>query len=177
MNGSKWTHGSIISYCASGSAHCNEFGVELYGNNLKYWNKKIGDWVSYQMKRMVTHRTHICLVVDQTELEIHSNNTTIHNIHKPPVPAQVPGGGVLIFGQNQDNDIAGVMPGIPVHSHQGFRGVMEGFRIWNRALNASEIQRLFECDGSSCVDDAIVVVDQSNTCLQGHVIAECGTPC
>lgn len=175
LNGSKPANGSIISYCVWGSAYCNTIAVTLDKNELLYWDGNNLEWVAYQMQHEITDRSHICLVIDHSALEIYINDTAIPDTKY--ISPYVPGGGVLIFGQNQDYYVDGVSPGTPVHIYQGFYGIMERLRIWNRALIAYEIERMYECDGNSCVDDAIVIVNQSNACVQGHVIADCCLRC
>ncbi|XP_068193322.1 pentraxin-4 [Antennarius striatus] len=54
---------------------------------------------------------------------------------------EIPGGGSLVLGQEQDSIAGGF------DSAEGFAGQMAGFRVWNRVLSASEVEGVAEGRG------------------------------
>lgn len=157
-------NGTIFSYCAPNSERCNTLVVFLKNEMIRV-NTHSRTLKSEPVE--IKHRTHLCVVASPLEVRIYVNasvhlNTTMHN-------NTIPAGGVLIVGQDQDGNVNGSDPGAPTNEEQGLHGEIEGLRLWNRSLEAGEIEGLYNSGGCGCVNGPIVTFSSSNSIIKGDV--------
>ena len=86
---------------------------------------------------------HICGSWDNTNgsLALYKDGEIrrVAGVHKKDY--KIPGGGVVVFGQDQDFDGGGFQ------DHQSFVGELTNVNVWSRALSSQEISRM----NRSCV--------------------------
>lgn len=120
------------------------------------------------MSNPITTLSHLCVVRAQTEHHYYINgkilapSTTGH-------PGLVPGNGVLILGHSQHGPINGSTPGAQTFDDEGFQGEIDGLKVWDRALNASEINRVYASGECHCQGDAKVIFDRIHSRMHGPV--------
>lgn len=161
--------GSIMSYCTKGAYQCNVLWMRVSGNVFRVM--LIGDLVvAFRNVPLITARSHVCVVMSSRlgTLRYYLNGTE-------PVPAsnttkEIPQGGVMIIGQDQDGPINGTKAGGPQQlTRDRFQGRMEGWLLWDRALFDDEIAEMYQSGCNCNVTDAIIAFNSSNSIVKGHM--------
>lgn len=171
--------GTIMSYCAEGSKGCN--AVEVYLSSTKLLVKSELGFATFTTDiPEITYSTHFCLVLNTHAFAFYANGTQKgERQYNGKRAGYIKGGGVLIFGQDQDLRINGSSPGPPNKNnrHQGFFGEMQGFHVWTEALSLKEIGSLYAAGKCHCVRDAIMTFNYYNSKVKGDVIEHEIDPC
>lgn len=167
---------AVMSYCTSGSKSCETL-LLLRGNHVttviiaedlnsphKFASLKITQW------------THTCIVMSRSVSQYYINGSLSSRIMKT-IDKGVPGGGVLILGNIQGNQMNGSSVGEPISNGHGFLGELKEFQLWNKELDAKEIHASFESGGCSCNGDSIVNFNERNSRIKGNVEAVWNVPC
>lgn len=143
--------------------HCNTFVMILLKNKLRVLINNSEHLFDPVPK--ITSLSHLCIVLKMSSMKYYVNGSEYLPRTNGGNAANIPGGGVLIFGQDQDGNIDEDSPGNPNDENQGFNGEMQGLHVWKRALNTVEIRHLNQ-SRCNCVNDSLITISAANTILR-----------
>lgn len=172
-NQNDFVKGSIISYCTKTAKDCNTILVWLRKRVVAvHVNSEV-----YAFKKVptITISSFLCIFTDMNTLKYYINGSEYRRSIKVRNKENIPGGGVLILGNDQDGEIDGNVAGPPRHG-QGFHGEIRGLRLWERVMNQAEIRDLY-LSRCNCGNDSIITFNESNSILQGNITATYNVSC